>query len=41
MDFEYQNFEGSSVDEAITEASMSFGVPSAELVYEVVDEGSS
>ena len=41
MDLEYQNFEGSSVDEAITEASMSFGVPSAELVYEVVDEGSS
>ncbi len=41
MDFEYQNFEGSSVDEAITEASMSFGVPSAELVYEVIEEGSS
>ena len=38
---EMKEFKAASVDEAITEASLSFGVPSTELVYEVVEEGSN
>ena len=38
---EMKEFKAASVDEAITEASLNFGVPSTELVYEVVEEGSN
>ena len=38
---EMKEFKAASVEEAITEASLNFGVPSTELVYEVVEEGSN
>ncbi len=39
MDF--TNFEGKTVDDAITAASVALGVTSSEMEYEVVEEGSS
>ena len=36
----YMEFKAASVDDAITNASMTLGVPSTELEYKVVDEGS-
>ena len=38
---EYTQFKAATVDDAITEASLNLGVPSTELVYNVIDEGSS
>lgn len=38
---EFKEFKATSVDDAITNASLSLGVPSTELVYEVVEEGSN
>ena len=34
---EYQEFKGATVDDAISEASIAFAVPSTDLVYEIVD----
>ncbi len=38
---EFKEFKAKSVDEAITLASMEFGVASADLDYEVIEKGSS
>lgn len=38
---EYIEFKGKSVEDAITEATIQFGVTSDELVYEVIDKGST
>lgn len=38
---EFTEFKAATVDDAITEASLSLGVPSTELVYEVIEEGSN
>ena len=38
---EFVNFTGKTVDEAITNATLKFGVTSQELEYEVVEKGSS
>lgn len=38
---EYIEFKGKTVDDALTEASIQFGVASDELIYEVVDKGST
>lgn len=37
----FTEFKAPSVDDAITEASLNLGVPSTELVYEIVEEGSN
>lgn len=37
---EYQEFSGKSVNDAVTEATITLGVPSSELEYEVISEGS-
>ncbi len=38
---EYIEVSAKSVDEALTEASISLGIPSSEIEYEVVEKGSS
>jgi len=38
---EYIEISAKSVDEALTEASISLGIPSSEIEYEVVDKGSA
>jgi spoIIIJ-associated protein len=38
---EFIEFSAKSVDDAITKASMELGIPSTELVYEVVEKGST
>lgn len=38
---EFIEFKGKTVDDAITEATIQFGVTSEELVYEVIDKGST
>lgn len=38
---EFIEFKGKTVDDAITEASIQFGITSDELIYEVVDKGST
>ncbi|MCR4715547.1 MAG: protein jag [Lachnospiraceae bacterium] len=38
---EYQEFKGATVDDAISEASIAFSVPSTDLVYEIVEGGSA
>lgn len=38
---EYKEFKGKTVEEAITAASLEFGVASTELDYEVVEKGTS
>jgi spoIIIJ-associated protein len=38
---EFVEFKGKTVDDAITEASIQFGIASDELIYEVVDKGST
>ena len=38
---DYKEFVGSSVDDAITTASVEFGVTSDRLDYEILEEGSS
>ncbi len=38
---EFREFKAKTVDEAITQASMEFGVASSDLDYEVVSEGTS
>ena len=37
----YSEFKGKTVEEAITAASVSLGVASTDIVYEVIDKGSS
>lgn len=38
---DWKEFKAANVDDALMEASLGLGVPSTELAYEVVDEGSS
>lgn len=38
---EFMEFKGKTVDDAITEATIQFGITSDELIYEVVDKGST
>lgn len=38
---EFKEFKAKTVDEAITAASMEFGVASTDLVYEVIEKGTS
>ncbi|MBO5238653.1 MAG: protein jag [Lachnospiraceae bacterium] len=38
---EFIEFKGKNVDDAITEASIHFGIASDELIYEVIDKGST
>lgn len=38
---EFIEFKGKTVDDAITEATIQFGITSDELIYEVVDKGST
>ena len=38
---EFEVFSAKNVNDAITEACTKFGVPSSQLDYEVVEEGSS
>lgn len=38
---DWKEFKAASVDDALMEASLGLGVPSTELVYEVVEEGSA
>ena len=38
---EFIEFKGKTVDDAITEATIQFGVTSEELIYEVIDKGST
>lgn len=38
---EFTEFKAATVDDAIMEASLNLGVPSTELVYEVIEEGSN
>lgn len=38
---DWKEFKAANVDDALMEASLGLGVPSTELIYEVVDEGSS
>ena len=38
---EYREFTAKTVQEAITEATVSFGVTSSEIVYEVIEKGSA
>ena len=38
---EYKEFTGKNVDEALTNASVSLGLTSDQVKYEVVDEGST
>lgn len=38
---DWKEFKAANVDDALMEASLGLGVPSTELVYEVVEEGSS
>ena len=38
---EYKEFTGKTVDDAITNATVSLGITSSEIKYEVVEEGSS
>ena len=38
---EFTKFTGKTVDDAITEASIHFGIASDELIYEVIDKGST
>ena len=37
----YKEFKGKTVEEAVTAASVEFGIPSSELEYEVVEKGSN
>ena len=37
----YIEFKGKTIEEAVTAASVEFGIPSADLEYEVVEKGSS
>ena len=36
----YIEFKGKTIEEAVTAASVEFGIPSADLEYEVVEKGS-
>lgn len=38
---EFIEFKGKTVDDAITEATIQFGITSDELIYEVIDKGST
>ena len=38
---EYQKFSGKNVEEALTNASVTFGVTSDKIEYEIVEKGSS
>lgn len=38
---DYREFSAKTLDEAITEASIGFGVPSSELDYEIIEKGSA
>lgn len=38
---EFIEFKGKTVDDAITEATIKFGITSDELIYEVIDKGST
>lgn len=38
---EFIKFKGKTVDDAITEATIQFGITSDELIYEVIDKGST
>jgi spoIIIJ-associated protein len=38
---EFMEFKGKTVDDALTEASIQLGVASDELIYEVIDKGST
>lgn len=38
---EFMEFKGKTVDDAITEATIQFGITSDELIYEVVEKGST
>lgn len=38
---EFMEFKGKTVEDAITEATIQFGITSDELIYEVVDKGST
>ena len=38
---EFKEFTAKTVDEAITNASMEFGVASSDLIYEVIEKGSN
>jgi len=38
---EFIEFKGKTVDDAITEATIQFGISSDELIYEVIDKGST
>lgn len=38
---EFIEFKGKTVDDAITEATIQFGITSDELIYEIVDKGST
>ena len=38
---EFIEFKGKTVDDAITEATIQFGVTSDDLIYEVIEKGSN
>ncbi len=38
---EFIEFKGKTVDDAITEATIQFGVTSDDLIYEVIEKGST